>query len=137
MNFSIKSLKVPSGNIVQELDSALVENLLVNMKSRIFDEENRDMMLSWVENTLHRNIQVSRGTFIALHDVIVQLLGEGVKLSTLQQQRVKKLVNELQTMLDDTMPEEKNVYGEMVDQTENLGDDEIDERSEDDRIQIK
>ena len=126
-----------TGNIVQELDSALVENLLVNMKSRIFDEENRDMMLSWVENTLHRNIQVSRGTFIALHDVIVQLLGEGVKLSTLQQQRVKKLVNELQTMLDDTMPEEKNVYGEMVDQTENLGDDEIDERSEHDRIQIK
>ncbi len=106
------------------------------MKSRIFDEENRDMMLSWVENTLHRNIQVSRGTFIALHDVIVQLLGEGAKVSTLQQQRVKKLVNELQTYLDDTMPVEKNLNREM-DQTENLGDEEIDEGTENDRMHIK
>jgi len=128
--------QVSLGSIVHELDSVLVENLLVNMKSRIFDEENRDMMLSWVENTLHRNIQVSRGTFIALHDVIVQLLGEGAKVSTLQQQRVKKLVNELQTFLDDTMPVEKNLNREM-DQTENLGDEEIDEGTEQNRMHIK
>lgn len=100
------------GNIVEYLDTVIVENLLSGLKSRLFDESHRDLVLNWIEKALNSNVGVSRGTFIALHDILVQMIEEGTKVSGLESEKVKRVINEIKKMLDSTIEKNEPIAAE-------------------------
>lgn len=107
--------------IVEYLENPIVENILTGLKSRVFDEAHRDLMLNWIEKATLTNAEVSRGTFIALYDILAQLLEEGTGLNHLITQKVKKILRELQQLLDNQMEEiePKNVAQKEEEELEN------------------
>ena len=96
------------------------------MKSRVFDEAHRDLMLNWIEKSATTNVEVSRGTFIALHDILIQLLEEGTGLNHLSTEKVKKIIGEIQQLLDNQIEETepKNVAQKEEEEMENETTDE-------------
>ena len=101
---------------MEYLDNSIVENLLISLKSRFYDEANRDLVISWLDKALEENVNISRGTLIGLHDILAQMIEDGTKMSGLESDKVKRLINKLREDLDND--NEQNEQKEQTEQNE-------------------
>ena len=77
-----------------------------------------------MEKALEENINISRGTLIGLHDILAHMIEDGTKMSGLESDKVKRLVNRLREDLDNNNEQnEPQVHPENV--IENEDDDMI------------
>mgnify|MGYP006976768087 CR=1 FL=1 len=91
----ISSNKCNLGVVLDSLHPSVIEDIINKLKSRLFDEINRHYLLDWIEKIILSNMDISRNTLIGIHDVLAQVLNNGVRLSTREEDRINRLIRSI------------------------------------------
>jgi len=71
---AIVCLMRDTGPVIEKLKGNLCEILLSRLKSRLFDDDGRTILIEWIERALFSKVPLSKGTLIGLQGILKQIV---------------------------------------------------------------